>query len=157
MLSHKRRKGKKMKVLKGQIVKVDDKKKGVFKAKAAEDFDTETAEYYQVILIEPVKALKGFFDVGDAIYCDSDYTEITFSSDDIFDTDKLYLYRRNCDILSDFLSRYDECEFPDYIYSSIVSLMSILDYYVSNGYSYQVVKDENGDIDFIYSEPNSEV
>jgi hypothetical protein len=37
-------------VKKDQVVRVNHTRKGVFRAKAGEDFDTETAEWYPLIL-----------------------------------------------------------------------------------------------------------
>ncbi len=58
-----------MKVKKGQTITVIHKRKGVFLARASEDFDTESDEVYHVTLLEPVRGLTGIFDIGDTISC----------------------------------------------------------------------------------------
>ena len=43
-----------MKIIKGTILKVYHKKKGVFCGKAKRDFDTDKEEFYPIILNEPL-------------------------------------------------------------------------------------------------------
>lgn len=58
-----------MKIKKGQIFTVRDKRKGVFQAKALEDFDTDTDEFYPVATLEIVIGCSTIWDVGERIPC----------------------------------------------------------------------------------------
>lgn len=59
-----------MKIIKGTILKVYHKRKGVFCGKAKRDFDTDKEEFYPIILDEPYLAgMNTEYFKGDDVEC----------------------------------------------------------------------------------------
>lgn len=58
-----------MKVKKDTLLLVKSNRKGVFKARAKEDFDTDKVLFYPVIAMERVFGLTTTWEVGDEIPC----------------------------------------------------------------------------------------
>ncbi len=58
-----------MKIKKDQKVTIRSRRKGVYKAIAVRDFDTETDEYYPVATLERVRGLTQIWKKGDLIPC----------------------------------------------------------------------------------------
>lgn len=64
--------------------------------------------------------------------------------------------RRNCDILQDYLMGFEErrAAIPPTIARLVCDLISALDEYIADGYSYAILFDEDGNISYSYTEPN---
>lgn len=58
-----------MKIKKDTILYVRSDRKGNFKAKAAEDFDTDDVTFYPVIALERVEGLANSWEIGEKVTC----------------------------------------------------------------------------------------
>lgn len=58
-----------MKIKKDTILYVRSSRKGNFKAKAAEDFDTDDVTFYPVIALEKVEGLSNSWEIGEEVPC----------------------------------------------------------------------------------------
>lgn len=56
-----------MKIEKGTVVLVSDRRKGKFRAKAQEVFDTETDEFYPLVTLDYVSGMSTDWEPGDEI------------------------------------------------------------------------------------------
>ena len=66
-----------MKVKKDSILKIRHTRKGLFDAKATEDFDTETDEWYPVQAITFVEGLSTDYEPGESVPCKSSFCHVT--------------------------------------------------------------------------------
>lgn len=70
-----------MEIKKEQIFTVRHKVKGVFKAVALSDFDTELDEYYPIAVLETVRGFTEVWEKGDPIPCRRGLSRIVFESE----------------------------------------------------------------------------
>lgn len=65
-----------MEIKKDTILLVHNGRKGIFKAKAIRDFDTEKETFYPVATLERVQGMATTWEIGEEIPCRKDWTEI---------------------------------------------------------------------------------
>ena len=72
-----------MKIKAGQILKVDDCRKGRFKARAMHDFDTEADEWYPIQTLEYVCGVSTEWFPNDSIPCRRSLAKVEVIEDEI--------------------------------------------------------------------------
>lgn len=65
-----------MKIIKGTLLEVKHDRKGIFKAVATKDFDTEKETFYPLALCEDVEGLAGKWKEGASIPCRGEFCTI---------------------------------------------------------------------------------
>lgn len=71
-----------MKILKGTIIKVHHRRKGIFKGKAIKDFETNDIEFYPIELLdEKLEGLNNTYYKGEVIECRNIFCKLEIVSD----------------------------------------------------------------------------
>lgn len=65
-----------------------------------------------------------------------------------------YEWRHNCDLLSNVLISFDGIDLPADVAENLQALIALADSYLSDGYTYRIIKDKKGDISFSCSSPD---
>ena len=68
-----------------------------------------------------------------------------------------YELRHNCDMLSNLLMGLVEgLNYPDDVQEALQNLLELSGSYLIDGYTYHIIYDEKGNMDFIYTAPTND-